>query len=54
MLKPELTAYRDECRDLIASLALRWTTAWIPREENDYCDEMTRPAVPGYFARASV
>ena len=41
--KPELTELRDECRDLIASLDLLWSCSWIPREENEYCDELTRP-----------
>lgn len=40
--KPELTEFRDECRDLIASLDLRWCARWIPREENDFCDALTR------------
>ncbi len=39
--KPELTVLRDECRDWLAAFGVPWSTNWIPREENEYCDALT-------------
>lgn len=40
--KPELTALRDECRDILSRVGIKWASTWIPREENEFCDSMTR------------
>jgi ribonuclease HI len=39
---PRLTTYRDECRNLLAEMNRPWFAAWIPREQNEYCDSLTR------------
>jgi ribonuclease HI len=41
--QPLLTVYRDECRDLLAAMNAPWAAEWIPREQNEVCDAMTRP-----------
>jgi ribonuclease HI len=38
-----LTVYRDECRELLAAIGRPWHAVWIPREQNEYCDSLTRP-----------
>jgi ribonuclease HI len=37
-----LTVYCNECRDLLAQINRPWHAAWIPRDENEFCDSLTR------------
>lgn len=37
-----LTIYRDSCLNLLTALNLQWTSVWVPREQNDIADELTR------------
>lgn len=37
-----LTEYRDDCREILAEFGVPWYSRWIAREENEYCDSMTR------------
>lgn len=39
--KPELTALRDECWNILADIGVPWSATWIPREQNTYCDSLT-------------
>lgn len=39
---PHLTELRDQARDVLAGLGVPWAARWIPREENEFCDALTR------------
>lgn len=44
--KADLIRLRDQSRDLLAGLSLPWAARWIAREENAFCDELTKEHTP--------
>lgn len=42
--KPHLLALRDRCREHLQRVGLEWSARWIPREENERADALSRQA----------
>jgi ribonuclease HI len=42
--KAHLVSLRDRCRALLSQVATEWAIAWVPREQNERADALSRQA----------